>query len=52
MHQFSILNAPCVAIGSTHVFSRIHSANEYARTDLLKKTTKCICILLDRFAQD
>jgi acetylornithine deacetylase/succinyl-diaminopimelate desuccinylase-like protein len=50
MHSFvTHLNAPCISIGSTYMFSRIHSPNEFARVDLLKKTTKCMCLLLDKF---
>ena len=53
MHSFvKALNAPCISIGSTYMFSRIHSPNEFARVDLLKKTTKCICILMDKFGKD
>jgi len=53
MHSFvKILNAPCVSIGSTYMFSRIHSPNEFARIDLLRKTTKCICILIDKFGNN
>ena len=44
-----ILKAPCISIGSTYMFSRIHSPNEFARIDLLKKTTKCICLILQNF---
>jgi len=52
MHSFTkILNAPAIAIGSTHVFSRIHSPNEYTRIDLLKKATKCMCIILENFSK-
>lgn len=44
MSQFmEHLVAPCVAVGCTHVFSRIHSPNEFARVDLLRDTAKCIC---------
>ena len=51
MHQFaSILKAPCVSFGSTHVFSRIHSPNEFARVDLLQKATKSICLAMGNFA--
>ncbi|MGQ0606238.1 MAG: M20/M25/M40 family metallo-hydrolase [Candidatus Nitrosotenuis sp.] len=50
MHSFaSVLNAPCVSIGSTYLFARIHSPNEFARIDLLKKTTKCMCLIMDKF---
>lgn len=44
------LHAPCIAIGSTYVFARIHSPNEFARIDLLKKTTKCMCKIIRNFA--
>ena len=50
MHPFvEILKAPCVSIGSTYMFSRIHSPNEFARVDLLKKTTKCMCLIMHNF---
>jgi len=50
MYSFvNILNAPCISIGSTYIFSRIHSPNEFARIDLLKKTTKCICQIMNKF---
>ena len=50
MHPFvGILNAPCISVGSTYMFSRIHSPNEFARIDLLKKTTKCMCLIMDNF---
>ena len=50
MHPFvGILNAPCISVGSTYMFSRIHSPNEFARVDLLKKTTKCMCLIMDNF---
>ena len=45
------LGAPCISIGSTYIFSRIHSPNEFARVDLLKKTTKCICLIMDKFGK-
>jgi acetylornithine deacetylase/succinyl-diaminopimelate desuccinylase-like protein len=52
MYAFTnILKAPAIAIGSTYVFSRIHSPNEFARIDLLKKATKCMCLILDNFAR-
>ncbi|MGI0004186.1 MAG: M20/M25/M40 family metallo-hydrolase, partial [Candidatus Nitrosotenuis sp.] len=39
MHSFvDVLKAPCVSIGSTFMFARIHSPNEFARIDLLNKT--------------
>lgn len=50
MHSFaSVLKAPCISIGSTFMFARIHSPNEFARIDLLKKTTKCMCHILAKF---
>ena len=53
MHSFmKILGAPCISIGSTYMFSRIHSPNEFARIDLLKKTTKCICLIMDKFGKN
>ncbi|MEO9309518.1 MAG: M20/M25/M40 family metallo-hydrolase [Nitrososphaera sp.] len=51
MHSFvNILKAPCISIGSTYMFARIHSPNEFARIDLLKKTTKCMCMIINNFA--
>ena len=53
MYPFvEILNAPCISIGSTYMFSRIHSPNEFARIDLLKKTTKCMCMIMDNFGKN
>ena len=50
MYPFvDILGSPCISIGSTYMFSRIHSPNEFARVDLLKKTTKCMCLIMDNF---
>ena len=52
MHQFaSALGAPCVSVGCTHIFSRIHSPNEFARLSLLQKATRCICLVMDRFGK-
>lgn len=52
MYSFSkILKAPCISVGSTYVYSRIHSPNEFARIDLLRKTTKCICKIMRNFSQ-
>jgi len=52
MHSFAkILKAPCISVGSTYVYSRIHSPNEFARIDLLRKTTKCICKIIKKFSQ-
>jgi len=53
MHSFvNALNAPCISIGSTYMFARIHSPNEFTRIDLLKKTTKCICLIMEKFGKD
>jgi acetylornithine deacetylase/succinyl-diaminopimelate desuccinylase-like protein len=50
MHAFiNILKAPAIAIGSTHVFSRIHSPNEFTRIDLLKKSHKMHVSYLGQF---
>jgi acetylornithine deacetylase/succinyl-diaminopimelate desuccinylase-like protein len=46
----SILNCPCVSIGSTFVYAKIHSPNEFARIDLLNKTTQCIFKIIENFA--
>ena len=53
MYPFvDILKTPCISIGSTYMFSRIHSPNEFARIDLLKKTTKCMCLILQNFGKN
>jgi len=53
MYAFAqVLKSPCVSIGCTHVYARIHSPNEFARLDLIKKTTKCMCRILEKFAKD
>ena len=53
MHPFvNILKSPCISIGGTYMFSRIHSPNEFARVDLLKKTTKCIYWIMKNFAKN
>jgi acetylornithine deacetylase/succinyl-diaminopimelate desuccinylase-like protein len=44
------VKAPCVAVGCTHIFSNIHSYNEYARIDLLNKGTKLIASIMQRSA--
>ena len=50
MHSFvKYLKAPCISIGSTYIFAKIHSPNEFTRIDLLKKTTKCICLIMKKF---
>lgn len=51
MYSFiKVLKAPCISIGSTFMFGRIHSPNEFARIDLLNKATKCIGRIMERFA--
>lgn len=51
MYSFAkVLKAPCISIGSTYVYARIHSPNEFARIDLLKKTTKCMCKIIKKFS--
>jgi acetylornithine deacetylase/succinyl-diaminopimelate desuccinylase-like protein len=53
MYPFAdILKVPCISIGSTYMFSRIHSPNEFARVDLLKKTTKCMCLIMENFGKN
>ena len=52
MHAFvDVLRAPCISIGSSYIFCRMHSPNEFAKIDLLKKTTKCFCILIEKFSR-
>ncbi len=52
MHSFvKFLKAPCISIGSTYIFSKIHSPNEFTRIDLLQKTTKCMCQILEKFGK-
>ena len=51
MHSFiEILKSPCVSVGSTYVYAKIHSPNEFARVDLLNNATKCICNIMEKFA--
>ena len=45
----NILGCPCVSIGCTYKYSRIHSPNEFVRIDLLKKTTRCIGTIMEKF---
>jgi acetylornithine deacetylase/succinyl-diaminopimelate desuccinylase-like protein len=47
----NILKCPCVSIGCTYKYSRVHSPNEFVRIDLIKKTTKCIGNILERFGK-
>ena len=46
-----ILKCPCVSLGCTYKYSRIHSPNEFVRIDLIKKTTKCIGNIIERFGK-
>lgn len=51
MYSFvKVLKAPCISVGSTYMFARIHSPNEFARIDLLNKCTKCIGRIMSKFA--
>lgn len=53
MYAFAtVLGAPCVSVGGTHVFARIHSPNEFMSTALLRKTAVCMCLVADGFAAD
>jgi acetylornithine deacetylase/succinyl-diaminopimelate desuccinylase-like protein len=50
MYYFvDILNAPCVCIGSSYKYGKSHSPNEFARIDLLNKTTKWISNIIKNF---
>ena len=52
MHPFAdVLGAPCISVGSTYIFSRMHSPNEFARIDLMKETTKCVCGIMENFGR-
>jgi len=52
MHAFvDVLHAPCVSIGSSYIFCRMHSPNEFAKIDLLNKTTKCLCLIIENFSR-
>ena len=51
MYSFAkVLKSPCISVGSTYIFARIHSPNEFARVDLLNKTTKCIGRIMENFS--
>jgi acetylornithine deacetylase/succinyl-diaminopimelate desuccinylase-like protein len=50
MHYFmNLLDVPCVCIGSSYKYGKSHSPNEFARIDLLNKTTKCISTIIEKF---
>ena len=52
MHAFThILSAPCISVGASYIFCRMHSPNEFAKIDLLHKTTKNICLLIEKFSR-
>ena len=52
MHAFTnILSVPCISVGASYIFCRMHSPNEFAKIDLLNKTTKNICLLLENFSR-
>jgi len=52
MHAFThILAVPCISVGASYIFCRMHSPNEFAKIDLLKKTTKSLCLLLENFSR-
>ena len=47
MHAFyRSLGAPCVSVGGTYIYSGMHSPNEFARIDLLKKAAECMCRIM------
>ena len=46
-----ILGCPCVSIGCTYKYSKIHSPNEFARIDLIKKTTKLIGNIVEKYGK-
>jgi acetylornithine deacetylase/succinyl-diaminopimelate desuccinylase-like protein len=51
MYYFDkMLGVPSVCVGGTDISNRTHSPNEYMRIDSLNKTTKCIAIILEKFA--
>jgi acetylornithine deacetylase/succinyl-diaminopimelate desuccinylase-like protein len=51
MYDFiDLLKAPCISIGGTYIFSRIHSPNEFAKIDLIEKTTKCMIKIIDNIS--
>jgi acetylornithine deacetylase/succinyl-diaminopimelate desuccinylase-like protein len=51
MNSFiDILKSPCVSVGSTYVYAKTHSPNEFAKIDLLNKATKCLCNIIEKFA--
>jgi len=52
MHAFTkILSVPCISVGASYIFCRMHSPNEFAKIDLLKKTTKSMSLLIENFSR-
>ena len=52
MHAFAhILSVPCISVGASYIFCRMHSPNEFAKIDLLHKTTKNICLIMENFSR-
>tara|TARA_B110000196_G_scaffold53828_1_gene44455 strand:+ start:510 stop:1871 length:1362 start_codon:yes stop_codon:yes gene_type:complete len=52
MHAFTkILSVPCISVGASYIFCRMHSPNEFAKIDLLKKTTKNMSLLIENFSR-
>jgi len=52
MHAFvEVLGAPCISVGSSYIFCRMHSPNEFTKIDLLNKTTKCFCMIIESFSR-
>jgi len=47
----NILKCPCVSIGCTYKYSRVHSPNEFVRIDLIKKSTRCIGNIIERYGK-
>ncbi len=48
MHPFAtMLGAPCVAVGCTHVFAGIHGPNEYVSTALVGAAARCMWRIMD-----
>ena len=47
----NILKCPCVSIGCTYKYSRVHSPNEFVRIDLIKKATRCIGNIIERYGK-
>jgi acetylornithine deacetylase/succinyl-diaminopimelate desuccinylase-like protein len=51
-HFRKLLKAPCVCIGGSYKFNRSHSHNEFARLDLVNKTTKCMSSIIEEYGTD